>query len=116
MTLIGKRIPKLDAAEKATGRARYVQDLRLPGMLTGRIKRSTVASGRVVSIDISAALAVPGVVAVITAKDAPTTRYGYEKDTTALKGEFVRRGRRGARADPRRDRAAPFRVRPRAGA
>ncbi len=91
MSLIGQRVPKLDAAEKATGRARYVQDLRLPGMLVGRIKRSTVPSGRVVSIDVSAALRVPGVVAVITAKDAPTTRFGYEKDTTALKGEFVRR-------------------------
>lgn len=91
MTLIGQRIPKLDAADKATGRARYVQDLRLPGMLEGRIKRSTVPHGRIVSIDVSKALLVPGVHAVLTAADAPKKLYGYAKDTSALKGETVRR-------------------------
>ena len=91
MSIVGQRIPKLDAADKATGRARYIQDVRLPGMLEGRIKRSTLPAGRIVSIDVSKALAVPGVCAVLTAKDVPQKLYGYEKDTPALKGDFVRR-------------------------
>jgi CO/xanthine dehydrogenase Mo-binding subunit len=91
MSLIGARVPKLDAVDKATGRTRYIQDLRLPGMLHGRILRSPVAHGRIVSLDVSAALRVPGVWAVLTGRDIPPVRFGYEKDTTALKSDRVRR-------------------------
>jgi len=52
-----------------TGHAEYVHNLRLPGMLFGKIFRSTVAHGRIRSIDVSAAQAVPGVYRVITADD-----------------------------------------------
>jgi xanthine dehydrogenase molybdenum-binding subunit len=86
---IGRRAPKADAAEKVSGHARFVQDLRLTGMLEAGIKRSAVAHGRVVSIDVSRALRVPGVAAVITARDVPSAIFGFEKDTPALKGDRV---------------------------
>ena len=57
---IGRSLPRLEAREKVTGRAEYTHNLRLPGMLFGRIFRSTVAHGRIRSIDTSAAEAVPG--------------------------------------------------------
>ncbi|MBI3097256.1 MAG: molybdopterin-dependent oxidoreductase [Planctomycetes bacterium] len=91
MTLIGQRIPKLDAADKATGRSRYIQDLRLPGLLEARVLRSTVPHGRIVSVDVSRAREAPGVFAVLASQDIPPKRYGYAKDTTALKGDRVRR-------------------------
>ncbi len=91
MKYVGRRIPKLDAADKATGRTRYVQDLTVPGMLEGKIFRSPVACGRIVSLDVERARKLPGVVAVITAADAPAAAFGYARDTHALKGARVRR-------------------------
>ncbi len=91
MKSVGKRVPKLDAADKATGKSRYVQDLRLPGMLEAKILRSTVPHGRIVSIDVTEAWKVPGVRAVLTAKDIPAKVWGYSKDQVALKGDRVRR-------------------------
>ncbi|MBI2920802.1 MAG: xanthine dehydrogenase family protein [Planctomycetes bacterium] len=88
---VGQRVPKLDAADKATGKARYVQDLRLPGMLEAAVLRSRVPHGRIVSVDVSGAWQVPGVRAVLAAKDIPARRWGYAKDTSALKGDRVRR-------------------------
>jgi CO/xanthine dehydrogenase Mo-binding subunit len=66
---VGRSVPRLEAREKVTGHADYVHNLRLPGMLFGKIFRSTVAHGRIRSIDVSAAQAVPGVYRVITADD-----------------------------------------------
>ena len=66
---IGRSLPRLEAREKVTGRAEYTHNLRLPGMLFGRIFRSTVAHGRIRSIDTSAAKAVPGVYLVVTSED-----------------------------------------------
>ena len=66
-TAVGKRIPKLDAAEKVTGRSRYIQDLQLPGMLYGKILRTDRVHARIAGIDTSAARALPGVAAVLTA-------------------------------------------------
>src|SRR6202047_2405072 len=66
---IGRSLPRLEAREKVTGRAEYTHNLRLPGMLFGRIFRSTVAHGRIRSIDTSAAKAVPGVYRVVTSED-----------------------------------------------
>lgn len=91
MSYVGERVPKLDAAEKATGRTRYVQDLTVPGMLEGRILRSPVASAKILSIDVERARKLPGVLAVVTAADAPAAPFGYAKDTLALKGTRVRR-------------------------
>ena len=50
-TNIGKRVPKMDAEEKARGKAIYVNDIRLPGMLHGKILWSKHPHARIVSID-----------------------------------------------------------------
>ncbi|MFQ5792695.1 MAG: xanthine dehydrogenase family protein molybdopterin-binding subunit, partial [Acidobacteriota bacterium] len=89
-TLIGKAIPKLDAPKKATGEARYVHDIQLPGMLVGRILRSDRVHARILRIDTSAAEAVPGVHAVLTAAETPGVPLGRGRDNPPLKGDKVR--------------------------
>jgi CO/xanthine dehydrogenase Mo-binding subunit len=66
---VGHSVPRLEGRTKVTGRAEYVHNLRLPGMLYGKIFRSTVAHGRIRRIDVTAAQAVPGVHRVVTAQD-----------------------------------------------
>lgn len=61
--------PRADYLQKVTGAATYASDVEVPGMLHGKILRSTVPHARIRSIDISAALAMPGVVAVLTGSD-----------------------------------------------
>ncbi len=73
---VGVSIPRVDAADKATGRAIYTDDITLPNMVYGKILGSTIAHGRVIRIDTSKAEALPGVLAVLTAKDVPDTMYG----------------------------------------
>ena len=69
MNQVGRSVPRLESRAKVTGRADYVYNLRLPGMLHGRIVRSTAAHGRIRGIDTAAARAVPGVAAVLTGAD-----------------------------------------------
>src|SRR5436190_5892940 len=66
---VGQSIPRLEARAKVTGRAEYAYQLSLPGMLYGKIFRSTVAHGRIRRIDTRAAAQQPGVHAVITGDD-----------------------------------------------
>ncbi|MEO8653288.1 MAG: 4-hydroxybenzoyl-CoA reductase subunit alpha [Ramlibacter sp.] len=66
---IGQRTPLVDGVEKVTGRARYTGDLPAATALVGLIGRSTVAHALIRSIDATAALALPGVRAVITGED-----------------------------------------------
>lgn len=66
---IGLPQPLVDGIEKVSGRARYTADLHFPGALVGRIGRSPVAHGIIRRIDANAALALPGVRAVITGQD-----------------------------------------------
>ena len=66
---VGRSMPRVDAAEKLRGEARYVGDMSVPGMLWGKVLRSPVPHARIASIDASAALARPGVVAVLTGAD-----------------------------------------------
>ena len=68
---IGQSKQRLDAEAKVTGRARYTDDMGLPGMRHAAYVRSTIAHGMVLSIDASEALALPGVEAVFTADDVP---------------------------------------------
>jgi xanthine dehydrogenase molybdenum-binding subunit len=90
-SLIGKRIPKLDAPQKASGRTRYIHDIDLPGQLHARILRSDRVHARIVRIDTSAAKALPGVHVVLTAADVPDQRpIGVARDHLPLKGERVR--------------------------
>ena len=67
--VVGRSIPRLEARAKVTGRAEYVHNLRLPGMLVAKVFRSTVAHGRIRAIDVAAARAMPGVFAVYTGED-----------------------------------------------
>lgn len=67
--VVGHRPVRPDGADKVTGRANFGADLRLPGMLTGRVKRSPHAHARILGIDTAAARALPGVKAVVTADD-----------------------------------------------
>ncbi len=66
---IGRAHRKVDAVDRMRGQMRYADDIRLPGMLHGKIKRSPHAHARIVSIDATRALAMPGVRAVVTGKD-----------------------------------------------
>ena len=90
-SLIGKRIPKLDAPDKASGKTRYIHDIDLPGELHAKILRSTQVHAKIRSIDTSAAKKLPGVHAVITAADVPWQRpIGVAKDHLPLKTDRVR--------------------------
>ncbi len=66
---IGKPLDRAEALEKVTGRATYVHDMELPGMLYGKSLHSPYARARIVSIDTSDAKALPGVKAVLTGED-----------------------------------------------
>jgi CO/xanthine dehydrogenase Mo-binding subunit len=69
--VVGTRPIRPDGADKVTGRAAFGADLKLPGMLEGRVKRSPHAHARIVKIDTAKALKLPGVKAVVTAEDFP---------------------------------------------
>ncbi len=82
---VGKRIPRVEGPEKVTGAAQYVADLKLPGMLVGKVLRSPYPHARILRIDTSKAAGVPGVKAVITAEDTPKIRWGaFIKDLYPL--------------------------------
>jgi CO/xanthine dehydrogenase Mo-binding subunit len=69
--VIGTRPIRPDGVEKVTGRAQYGADIRLPGLIYGRVLRSPHAHARIVSIDTSEAEKLDGVYAVLTARDFP---------------------------------------------
>lgn len=69
---IRRSVRRLESRAKVDGSAEYIYNLRLPGMLHGKIFRSSIAHGRIVSIDTSAAMAMEGVETVITGKDVCT--------------------------------------------
>ena len=66
---IGGYVPMIDGPEKVSGRAKYTADILAPGRLAGRIYRSPYSHGAIVSVDVSEALKVPGVRAVVTGAD-----------------------------------------------
>src|SRR5512144_1327221 len=68
---VGVSIPRPDGPEKVTGRVQYVADIQPKGLLHAKLLRSPHAHAKIVSIDVSAAKALPGVRAVLTAKDIP---------------------------------------------
>lgn len=69
--VIGKSVKRRDLLDKVTGQAIYAGDLALPGLLYSKMKRSNVAHARIVRIDTSKALALPGVKAVLTHENVP---------------------------------------------
>jgi CO/xanthine dehydrogenase Mo-binding subunit len=85
-SVIGKSIALVDSAGKATGSGKYTDDLSVPGMLIGKILHSPYPHARIKRIDASRALALEGVVTVVTGEDAPN-KYGIlpvGHDETAL--------------------------------
>jgi 4-hydroxybenzoyl-CoA reductase subunit alpha len=91
-SVIGKSIALIDSAGKTTGQGKYTDDLSVPGMLIGKILHSPYPHARIKKIDASRALALDGVVAVVTGEDAPN-QYGIlpvGHDETALAVDKVR--------------------------
>ncbi len=84
-TVVGQSIPKIDATEKVTGSAQFLIDIELPNMLYGKILRSGYPHARIARINTEKAKRVPGVVAIITAKDTPLIKFGFMKDQLPLK-------------------------------
>src|ERR1035437_6867839 len=73
---IGKDTPRKDAIDIVTGRAQYLDDVRLPHMLFGRALRSPLPHANIKSIDVSKAKVLEGVHAVLTYKDVPDLEWG----------------------------------------
>ena len=74
---VGKRILRKDGPDKVTGKAIYSVDIQLRGKLVGRILRSPHAHARILNIDTRLALQVPGVKAIITARDTLGIKHGF---------------------------------------
>ena len=74
---VGTRPIRPDGVPKVTGRALYAADYTMPGSLIGKILRSPHSHARIRSIDTSKAAALPGVRAVMTAKDLPEHKFEY---------------------------------------
>ena len=90
---VGASIPRRDAREKVRGTALYVGDIKRPNMLHGKAVRSPYAHALIKGIDVSQALACPGVVAVFTAADIPgqnITGVRAVKDQPVLASDRVR--------------------------
>ena len=89
-TLIGKPFPKPDAPDKVVGKTTYINDMVLPRMLVAKIKRTDRVHAKILSVDISEAEKVPGIVAIATAENSPKGLIGVLKDNPPLKGDKVR--------------------------
>jgi xanthine dehydrogenase YagR molybdenum-binding subunit len=74
--LVGPGVDRVDGPRKVTGAARYPSDFNLPNLAHAALVRSTIAAGRIASIDTRAAQAAPGVLAVLTHQNAPELHKG----------------------------------------
>jgi len=72
---IGKPVERVDGRLKVTGGARYAAEFKAANLAHGVLVMSTIASGRIRSIDTKAALSAPGVLAVITHENAPRLNF-----------------------------------------
>ena len=95
---VGVSVARLDSPSTVNGAAKYGADLKVPGMLHGKLLRSRHHHARILSIDVSAAVEMPGVEAVITADDVPGTPYlpncqpqvyVFPRDRIRFKGEAI---------------------------
>ncbi|WP_078429254.1 xanthine dehydrogenase family protein molybdopterin-binding subunit [Alkalihalobacterium alkalinitrilicum] len=91
-TVVGKRLNRLDGPEKVTGKFIYGADLDAPGLLHCKVFRSSIPHGRIKRLDISKALAYPGVRTIMTADDIPSNiRHGHTvKDEVVFARDYVR--------------------------
>jgi len=74
--VIGTSPVRPDGVDKVTGRAQYGADMNLPNMIYGKVLRSPHAHARIKSVDLSRALAMPGVYAAISGADFPEAQHG----------------------------------------
>ncbi len=88
--LIGKSLPRIDGYEKATGTATYTDDMKLPGMLYGRMLLSPHAHARIIRVDTRRAAVLPGVKAVLVGEDLPYRVGLYMVDKPVLADGKVR--------------------------
>ncbi len=121
LDIVGQRLPRVDSLEKATGRARYTADIKRPGMVWAALVRAHAPHG-VVTIDATAARAMPGVLDVITAADvagvlASAAAKLFDRDVrysgqpvAAVCAETAEQARVAARAVRVNVEAAPFAV------
>ncbi|MCD4738011.1 MAG: molybdopterin-dependent oxidoreductase [Anaerolineae bacterium] len=94
---VGKSVPRVDAFDKVTGAAKYVDDMQFgPGLYYGKFVHSPYAHALIKGVDVSKALALPGVKAVVTGADTPgriglymKDRYIYARDRVRYVGEPV---------------------------
>lgn len=90
--LLGRSEPRVDGRAKVTGRALFADDIDVVGQLYGKVLRASFPHARIISIDVSQALSVPGVHAALTAADIPGTKYvgGVIRDHRVLADDKVR--------------------------
>ena len=84
---IGQRLGRVEGPAKVTGEARYTADILLPGMIWGKVLRSPLPHAKIVSIDTREAEQMPGILAVLTAKNLPdllTGRLVYDMPVLAI--------------------------------
>lgn len=86
-SIVGTRYGRIDGKDKATGRAKYIDDLKLPGMLYGKILRSPYPHARILRIDTRRAEKLMGVRAVATVEDTPKKKYGSYR--SGVKDELI---------------------------
>src|SRR5438132_320227 len=91
--LVGKNYPTPDLYAKVTGQSKYAEDFRANGMLFCKLLLSTIPHARVKNIDASAALAMPGVKAILTQDDLPAPA-----DSRTDNGEVIKANKRAERA------------------
>ena len=83
-TVVGKPLKRVDGVARATGRIAYGVDVKLAGMLHGKILRSEYPHARIRRIDYGPALRLPGVKAVVTGADDPGGRFGSRMADQAM--------------------------------
>ena len=86
---VGVSMPRRDLPEKLTGEAKFTADIRLPGMLHGKILRSRHPHARILAVDASAAARLPGVHAVLTPFDVPDGRVAPDLPILNTKVRYV---------------------------
>jgi len=90
--VVGRSVKRSDTLEKVTGTACYAGDVALPGMLHGKTKRSTVAHAIIKRIDVSKALALKGVKAVLTHENVPRVlHYGspHPRSASVTRDQYI---------------------------
>jgi xanthine dehydrogenase YagR molybdenum-binding subunit len=87
--VIGQPVSRVDGRQKVTGAATYAAEFDVPGVAYGAIVRSTVANGRIASIDSALAERASGVLAVLTHRNAP--RLAYRTHKAVVDPEFGER-------------------------